>query len=90
MNTYMMQCLLDVIAMPNANYAFLFLHWDTALSGTHLLFASFVIQSDWPAEYLKGNYCHHTKEQWLKQSLEQKWNYNLNEISDLIYPNSLS
>lgn len=86
----MMQCLLDVIAMPNANYAFLFLHWDTALSGTHLLFASFVIQSDWPAEYLKGNYCHHTKEQWLKQSLEQKWNYNLNEISDLIYPNSLS
>lgn len=44
-----------------------------------------MIQSDCPAEYIQGNYCHHTKEQWVKTiSSEQKWNYNLNEISDLI------
>ena len=50
-----------------------------------------MIQSDCPAEYIQGNYCHHTREQWVKTiSSEQKWNYNLNEISDLIYPKSLT
>lgn len=49
------------------------------------------MQSDLPAEHSKGNYCHHRKEQYVKTgSSEQKWNYNLNEISDLIYSNSLS
>lgn len=65
---------------------------ETQLFYAHMYYLpSSMIQSDCPAEYIQGNYCHHTKEQWVKTiSSEQKWNYNLNEISDLIYPKSLS